>query len=62
LSRRTLYARRAARQLARRLDEAPASRQAVQKAMAAFADIHRLVQDQAAYFNAPAASEPSRAE
>lgn len=62
LSRRTLYARHAARQLARRLDEAPASRQAVQKAMAAFADIHRLVQDQAAYFNAPAASEPSRAE
>lgn len=62
LSRRSIHARRAARLLARQPDLSPAQRQAVQKAMAAFADIHRLIQGQAAYFNAHPASEPSRAE
>ncbi len=62
VSRRAQHARRAARQLARLLDQAPARRQAVQKAMAAFADIHALIQGQAGYFNAHPASEAPRAE
>lgn len=61
-SRRALHARRAARLLARQLDQAPAQRQAVQKAMAAFADIDGLIQGQARYFNAHPFPEPSRAE
>lgn len=65
-ARRALHARRAARQLARLLAGQPAAslaqRQAAQKAMAAFADIHWLIQDHAGYFNAQPFPEPSRAE
>lgn len=61
-SRRAQHARRAARLLARQLDQAPVQRQAVQVAIAAFADIHQLIQGHAAYFNAPLFPEPSRAE
>lgn len=65
-TRRALHARRAARQLARLLARQPATppaqRQAAQKAMAAFADIHWLIQDHAGYFNAQPFPELSRAE
>ncbi|MCI1838427.1 MAG: FUSC family protein [Achromobacter ruhlandii] len=65
-TRRALHARRAARQLAgllaRQPATPPAQRQAAQKAMAAFADIHGLIQDHAGYFNAQPFPELSRAE
>ncbi|WP_217482434.1 hypothetical protein, partial [Achromobacter ruhlandii] len=63
---RALHARSSARQLDRLLARQPATppaqRQAAQKAMAAFADIHWLIQDHAGYFNAQPFPELSRAE
>lgn len=61
-SRRSLHARRAARLLAGQLDPAGPRRPAVQKAMAAFADIHWLIHGHAAYFDAHPFEEPPHAE
>ncbi len=61
-SRRSQHARRAARLLAGQLDLAGPQRPAVQKAMAAFVDIHWLIHGHAAYFDAHPFLEPPRAE